>query len=43
LAKDAEAFEDAGLEYQILDYAPGESMGRLESVLEEREWYGVCV
>jgi hypothetical protein len=43
LARDKESFKDAGLEYQYLDYAPGESMQRLEKVLEEKKWSGVCM
>jgi len=43
LARDEQSFKDIGLEYQYLDYAPGESMQRLEKVLQEEEFSGVCV
>jgi hypothetical protein len=45
LARDVKRFEDAGLEYQFLEYATGESMSKLEGVLKERTrgWDGVCV
>ncbi|KAN0104875.1 hypothetical protein V8E51_010620 [Hyaloscypha variabilis] len=36
-------FKDVGLEYQYLDYAPGESMQRLEKVLQEKKFSGGCV
>ncbi|KAF2813705.1 uncharacterized protein BDZ99DRAFT_459479 [Mytilinidion resinicola] len=43
LARDEQQFKDVGLDYQYLDYAPGESMQRLEKVLAEKEWSGVCI
>jgi hypothetical protein len=43
LARDEQTFKEAGLEYQYLDYGPGESMQRLEKVLGEKEWSGVCM
>jgi hypothetical protein len=43
LARDEKQFKDAGLEYQYLDSGPGESMERLEKVLEEKKFAGVCV
>lgn len=43
LTRDEEQFKVAELDYQFLDYGPGESMHRLEKVLEEKEWSGVCM
>lgn len=43
LARDEQSFKDAVLECQYLDYAPGESMQKLEKVLEEKKFSGVCV
>ena len=43
LARDEKSFADAGLFYQFVEYAPGENMERLEKVLGERRWDGVCV
>lgn len=43
LAKGEEDFVDAGLEYKMVNYGPEESMDRLEGILGERDWSGVCM
>ncbi|ORY30188.1 hypothetical protein BCR39DRAFT_558711 [Naematelia encephala] len=43
LTKDEENFKAAGVGYQFLEYSPEESMDRLEQVLQEKKWDGVCI
>jgi len=43
LARGEEEFRQAGLNYRLINFGPEESMDRLEGVLREKKWDGVCV
>jgi hypothetical protein len=43
IAKDTQAFKDAGLELEFIDYGTEEPMARLEGKLAEKEYKGVAM
>jgi hypothetical protein len=43
LDQTAKAFDDAGLEYEFVNYSPDEDMSRWEAKITEKKWDAIAV